>query len=135
MRDCYSLSLFVHPAPAEAIERSTAIAFAHGIPVVGCRSRAAAVSGPNVRRRSQALANRHGQLTGTVALSTLGLTTGNNYGLAVFRAERHTTQSNFRIDTTLAFSNCGQVNGVLMAPHRAHMTRASGGLTALGGGR
>lgn len=57
---------------------------------------------------------RHGQLSGTVAIDSLGLTTGKNYDLAVFQAERHTTLSNFRIDTTLAFSNCGQIDGVIV---------------------
>jgi fibro-slime domain-containing protein len=55
----------------------------------------------------------HGQLQATVDLdaqaSTLGISTGNSYGLAVFNAERHTTQSNFRIDTTLVFTDCGQI--------------------------
>jgi len=61
------------------------------------------------------LGGRHGQLTGSVALDALGLTVGNTYDLAVFQAERHTTQSNFRIDTTLTFSNCGQINGVIIS--------------------
>jgi fibro-slime domain-containing protein len=60
------------------------------------------------------LGGRHAQLTGSVNLDTLQLTVGANYDLAVFQAERHTSQSNFRIDTTLAFSNCGQVNGVVV---------------------
>ena len=55
------------------------------------------------------MGGRHGQLTGSVQLDTLGLTVGTNYDLAVFQAERHTSQSNFRIDTTLAFTNCGQI--------------------------
>jgi fibro-slime domain-containing protein len=59
----------------------------------------------------------HLQETATVDLDaqagTLGLTKGEIYDLAVFGAERHTTQSNFRIDTTLAFTNCGVVNGII----------------------
>jgi fibro-slime domain-containing protein len=58
------------------------------------------------------LGGRHAQETGTVRLDTLGLTPGSDYDLAVFHAERHTSQSNFRIDTTLAFTNCGTVNGI-----------------------
>jgi fibro-slime domain-containing protein len=58
------------------------------------------------------LGGRHSQLTGSVSLDSLGLTKGSVYDLAVFNAERHTVQSNFRIDTTLAYSNCGVVNGV-----------------------
>jgi fibro-slime domain-containing protein len=34
-------------------------------------------------------------------LDSLGLTVGVTYPLDVFHAERHTTQSNFRIDTTI----------------------------------
>ena len=59
----------------------------------------------------------HVQLQATVDLdaqaSTLGISKGNNYDLAVFNAERHTTQSNFRIDTTLVFTDCGQIEGVI----------------------
>ena len=55
----------------------------------------------------------HVQETGTVNLdaqaSQLGLAVGKVYPLAVFNAERHTTQSNFRIDTTLVFTDCGQI--------------------------
>jgi fibro-slime domain-containing protein len=45
--------------------------------------------------------------------TALGITKGNVYPLDVFSAERHTSQSNFRIDTTLAFTNCGVVNGIV----------------------
>ena len=59
----------------------------------------------------------HSQETQTVDLdaqaSALEISTGNIYDLAVFNAERHTTQSNFRIDTTMTFTNCGEVNGVI----------------------
>ena len=41
-----------------------------------------------------------------VDLTTLaGLLPGNNYTLDIFHAERHTTESNFRFDTTLALDN------------------------------
>lgn len=43
----------------------------------------------------------HGVATGTVDLDDLGLELGNTYPLDVFHAERHTVQSNFRIDTTI----------------------------------
>ncbi len=33
--------------------------------------------------------------------SQLGITVGNTYPLDVFHAERHTTESNFRIETTI----------------------------------
>lgn len=60
------------------------------------------------------LGGRHGQLDGSVALDTLGLTIGSPYSLDVFNAERHTTQSNFRIDTTLTLADCGQVNDIII---------------------
>ena len=39
----------------------------------------------------------------------LGIEKGNVYSLELFHAERHTTASNFRIDTNLAFVDCGVV--------------------------
>ena len=60
------------------------------------------------------LGGRHAQLSGTVDLDSLGLTKGTVYDLAIFNAERHTVQSNFRVDTTLAYANCGVVNGVVV---------------------
>lgn len=44
-----------------------------------------------------------GPMAGTVMLDTLGLKVGVVYPLDLFHAERHTTQSNFRIDTTVCF--------------------------------
>ena len=41
--------------------------------------------------------------------ASIGITPGNLYDLDLFHAERHTTESNFRIDTTLEFVNCGYV--------------------------
>lgn len=38
-----------------------------------------------------------------------GLTKGGKYALDVFSAERHTSASNFRIDTTLEFVNCDKI--------------------------
>jgi fibro-slime domain-containing protein len=43
----------------------------------------------------------HGALSKMVALDSLALTMGQTYTLDVFHAERHTVQSNFRIDTTI----------------------------------
>lgn len=37
----------------------------------------------------------------------LGLTKGRSYSLELFHAERHADKSNFRIDTNLAFTDCG----------------------------
>jgi len=39
----------------------------------------------------------------------LGIATGNVYELSLFHAERHFTDSNFRVDTTIAFTECGMV--------------------------
>jgi fibro-slime domain-containing protein len=44
----------------------------------------------------------HGPGSATVLLDSLGLTVGQNYSLDVFFAERHTSGSNFRIDTSIA---------------------------------
>lgn len=60
------------------------------------------------------LGGRHSQLKGAIELDTLGLTEGETYSLDVFNAERHTTQSNFRIDTTLTLANCGQIDSVIL---------------------
>lgn len=43
----------------------------------------------------------HGAISGNVNLDSLGLTPGQTYGFDMFFAERHTTQSNFRIDTSI----------------------------------
>jgi fibro-slime domain-containing protein len=43
----------------------------------------------------------HGAISGSVNLDSLGLTAGNTYDFNLFFAERHTTQSNFRIDTSI----------------------------------
>jgi fibro-slime domain-containing protein len=59
----------------------------------------------------------HAQETESVDLDSqaanLGITPGNTYPLAVFNAERHVVQSNFRIDTTLTFTDCGYVEGTI----------------------
>jgi fibro-slime domain-containing protein len=43
------------------------------------------------------------------AASDLGLVKGNAYPLDLFHAERHSGASTFRVDTNLAFTNCGTV--------------------------
>lgn len=59
------------------------------------------------------LGGLHPQATGSVSLDAkaqqLGITPGNVYPLDLFHAERHTTASDFRIDTNLEFTNCGTV--------------------------
>lgn len=47
----------------------------------------------------------HSAVSQSVNLDRLGLIDGKKYPLTVFQAERHTTQSNFRIDTTLTLRN------------------------------
>jgi fibro-slime domain-containing protein len=44
----------------------------------------------------------HGAVSGSVSLDDLGLTLGETYSFDLFFAERHTTESNFRIDTSIA---------------------------------
>ncbi len=54
----------------------------------------------------------HGAMNATIDLDAkagkLGISKGNVYALDFFFAERHTSQSNFRIDTTIGtFVDCG----------------------------
>lgn len=51
----------------------------------------------------------HGPTEGTVVIDTLGLTQGSVYTLDLFQAERNPTGSNFRIETTLDFADCGAI--------------------------
>jgi fibro-slime domain-containing protein len=55
----------------------------------------------------------HPQATGTVSLdaaaAALGISPGNSYAMELFQAERHQSQSNFRVDTNLVFVDCGIV--------------------------
>jgi fibro-slime domain-containing protein len=44
----------------------------------------------------------HGAISGAVNLDTLGLSIGSTYDFDLFFAERHLTESNFRIDTSIA---------------------------------
>jgi fibro-slime domain-containing protein len=55
----------------------------------------------------------HGAETAQIDLdaqaSAFGITKGTVYDLDLFHAERHTTQSNFQIETDLSFVNCGSI--------------------------
>ncbi len=51
----------------------------------------------------------HQAESASVNLDMLGLTQGEIYPFDMFQTERHTTQSNFRADTNLAFVNCGTI--------------------------
>jgi len=59
------------------------------------------------------LGGLHSQVSGTIDLdgsaTTLGISKGSNYSLELFHAERHTTASNFRIDTNFVFVDCGVI--------------------------
>lgn len=63
------------------------------------------------RRLAIDLGGVHAPQTDTIRLddraAELGITPGETYELHFFFAERHLTQSNFRIDTTIAFIDCG----------------------------
>jgi fibro-slime domain-containing protein len=56
------------------------------------------------------LGGLHTPSSASVNLDTLGLTKGMEYDIELFNAERHTVESNFRVDTNLAFANCGTVS-------------------------
>jgi fibro-slime domain-containing protein len=59
------------------------------------------------------LGGLHPSATGTIdldaAASKLGLMVGNIYPMDLFHAERHSTQSHFRVDTNFAFVDCGTI--------------------------
>lgn len=46
----------------------------------------------------------HSAINGSIDLDTLGLTAGNTYDFDFFFAERHTTQSNLKIETSIALN-------------------------------
>jgi len=56
----------------------------------------------------------HGAMSDSVALDSLGLTVGETYDFDLFFAERHTTQSNFRVDTSIAFNNQVPAPGAIL---------------------
>ncbi len=57
------------------------------------------------------LGGLHPQLSQSIDLDSaatkLGIQKGNSYALELFHAERHTTASDFRVDTNFVFTNCG----------------------------
>jgi fibro-slime domain-containing protein len=46
--------------------------------------------------------------------TVLGISVGNSYTLDLFHAERHSANSNFRVDTTIGFTDCGRVTPELL---------------------
>jgi fibro-slime domain-containing protein len=59
------------------------------------------------------LGGLHPQATGMISLddaaATLGITKGKVYPMELFHAERHSTQSHFRVDTNFSFVDCGTI--------------------------
>lgn len=51
----------------------------------------------------------HNPVEGSVAIDDLGLTLGQVYNLDLFQAERNPFGSNFRLETTLDFTECGVI--------------------------
>lgn len=71
----------------------------------------------------------HGPESQSVNLDTLGLTAGNPYSLDLFFAERHTTGSNFRIDTSILLAQ--PTNPTIPAPGTLLLGAVGAGLTGL----
>ena len=55
------------------------------------------------------LGGLHGALEGTIVIDDLGLTLHEVYDFDLFQAERCPTGSNFRVETTLDFTECGEI--------------------------
>jgi fibro-slime domain-containing protein len=64
------------------------------------------------------LGGLHPPATSTLELDSarekLGIETGHDYAFDLFHAERHFSSSNFRVDTTIEFSECGRVTVELL---------------------
>lgn len=71
----------------------------------------------------------HGALSASVSLDSLGLTVGNTYDLDLFFAERHTSASTFRIDTSIVLTQPDPDPGV---PAPATLALLGLGLAGLG---
>ena len=67
----------------------------------------------------------HGAASGSVDLDTLGLTIGETYDFDLFFAERHTSQSNFRIDTSIELIGNGVVGGEIIPIETTSLLLAS----------
>ncbi len=57
----------------------------------------------------------HGAMSKTVNLDDLGLTPGTTYNFDIFFAERHTTESNFMIETSIELIKDPCVKGKIKA--------------------
>jgi fibro-slime domain-containing protein len=71
----------------------------------------------------------HGEEAATIFLDSLGLTEGQTYDLDVFFAERHTTGSDFRIDTSIQ-----DLHTVSDTPEPASLALLGSGLLGMAGG-
>ncbi len=56
----------------------------------------------------------HSALDGSVNLDSLGLTVGDTYTFDLFFAERHTTESNFKMETSIAFQQVVPAPGAIL---------------------
>jgi fibro-slime domain-containing protein len=56
----------------------------------------------------------HAALSDSVDVTTLGLTLGNTYDFDLFFAERHTTASNFRIDTSIVLKQAPEPGSLFL---------------------
>lgn len=70
----------------------------------------------------------HPAATQTVALDSLSLIQGNSYSFDFFFAERHTSESNFRIDTSIKLKN----NSPVPVPESSSLLLLGLGLLSLG---
>ncbi len=66
----------------------------------------------------------HEALPAEVNLDTLGLVSGHTYAFDLFYAERHTTEANFRVETSIVFPPTAQV---IASVPQAHKVGASNG--------
>ena len=72
----------------------------------------------------------HPAVSGSVDLDTLGLTIGETYDFDLFFAERHTTQSNFRIDTSIDLMQNLPVGGTSIPIDTTSLLLAGAQMTA-----
>lgn len=56
----------------------------------------------------------HSAVSGNIDLDTLGLIAGQNYSFDLFFAERHTTESNFRIDTSIQLESVPEPSAIML---------------------
>ncbi|ODU08264.1 MAG: hypothetical protein ABS84_13615 [Rubrivivax sp. SCN 71-131] len=77
----------------------------------------------------------HGAQSASVFLDSLGLSAGSDYQLDVFHAERHTTQSNFTMETSIVLRTPDPDPDPSPVPEPGTLASAAVALLALGLGR